>query len=284
MKYMILGSTGMAGHIISIYLSEMGHEVVSLSRKPFRYCKNILCDVSDLRKFMDVVSSGNFDVIVNCLGILNQEADSNKSKAVFINSYIPHILEEVTNEMKTKIIHLSTDCVFSGDRGNYKEDDFKDGRTFYDRTKALGEVVNNKDLTFRNSIVGPDLNIDGIGLFNWFMKQSGDIKGYRNAIWTGVTTLHLAKAIEQAATHKLSGLYHLVNNNKITKFDILCLFKKYFNRESVNIIPFDNVSIDKSLVNTRTDFAFGIPDYEEMIYAMSLWVYAHKEMYIHYFA
>ena len=92
---------------------------------------------------------------------------------------------------------MSTDCVFSGKTGWYSETSSRDGETFYDRSKALGELENNKDLTFRNSIIGPDLNKNGIGLFNWFMKQEGQIYGFTKAIWTGVTTLTLAKAMER---------------------------------------------------------------------------------------
>src|SRR5699024_1115052 len=108
---------------------------------------------------------------------------------------------------KTKIIHMSTDCVFSGKIGNYKEDSLRDGETFYDRSKALGELDNQKDLTFRNSIIGPDINENGIGLFNWFMKQEGSINGYSKAIWTGVTTLTLAKAMDSALKEDLVGIY-----------------------------------------------------------------------------
>ena len=101
---------------------------------------------------------------------------------------------------------MSTDCVFSGKTGGYDESSLRDGETFYDRSKALGELENQKDLTFRNSIIGPDLNEEGIGLFNWFMKQTGEINGYTKAMWTGVTTLTLAKAMESAVQQGLTGL------------------------------------------------------------------------------
>src|SRR5699024_5151046 len=136
-----------------------------------------------------------YDAIINAVGILNKDAEENKSHAVLLNSYLPHYISNLTKDMNTKVIHMSTDCVFSGKVGSYKEDSLRDGQTFYDRSKALGELENDKDLTFRNSIIGPDMNKNGIGLFNWFMKQNGYIKGFNKAIWTGVTTLTLAKAM-----------------------------------------------------------------------------------------
>jgi len=113
-----------------------------------------------------------------------------------------------------KIIQISTDCVFSGKDGGYKEDSFRDGDTIYARTKALGEINNNKDLTIRTSIIGPDINEDGIGLFHWFMKQSGTIYGFRNAYWTGVTTIELAKGIEKFIEYNVTGIYHFVPTEK----------------------------------------------------------------------
>ena len=203
----------------------------------------------------ELILSSTYDAVINCVGILNENAERNKSKAVKINSYLPHILSDITRETKTKIIQMSTDCVFSGGKGGYLESDIKDGDTFYDRSKALGEIINDKDLTFRNSIIGPDLNVNGIGLFNWFMKQVGTMKGYEKAIWNGVTTLTLAKAMEVALKENLTGLYHLVGS-PINKFELLNLFNGIFKNNEITINPDNQVSIDKSLVNTRNDFNF----------------------------
>ena len=177
---------------------------------------------------------------------------------------------------------MSTDCVFSGKSGPYNEKSFRDGETFYDRTKALGEVEDDKNLTFRNSIIGPDMKENGIGLFNWFMKQNGTINGYTKAIWTGVTTLTLAKAMERAAVEGLTGIYNLVNNKSISKFDLLKLFNQHIKADTVSILPNDSVNIDKSLVNNRKDFSFEVPDYEQMVIEMKEWIDAHKELYHYY--
>lgn len=177
---------------------------------------------------------------------------------------------------------MSTDCVFSGNNGPYYEDSIPNGTSFYDRTKALGELNNDKDLTFRNSIIGPDIKSSGIGLFNWFMQQDNIVNGYTGAIWTGVTTYTLAKAIETALAENLTGLYNLVNNESISKFNLLELFNKYFRFSKIKIIPVNELQLDKSLRRKREDFSFVIPSYEQQIKEMSEWIKNHKTLYPHY--
>jgi dTDP-4-dehydrorhamnose reductase len=283
MRFLILGATGMAGHVIAIYLKEQGHEVTALTRRKFDYCENVVGDVTNLSMVSEVVNNGGYDAVINCIGILNQYAETNKHQAVFLNSYLPHYLSNITRDIKTRIIHMSTDCVFSGKSGNYNENSFRDGETFYDRSKALGELENSKDLTFRNSIIGPDINQNGIGLFNWFMKQDGDINGFTKAIWTGVTTLTLAKAMEKAMENNLVGLYNLVNNESISKYNLLKLFNKHCKDSRLEIYQSDKVSLNKSLINTRDDFDFKVPSYNEMVIEMKEWIISHKELYPHYF-
>lgn len=283
MKVLILGGTGMAGHTISIYFKEAGHEVTAFSRSKVDYCKNINGDITDFENLKKIINEGQYDAIINAIGILNQDAEGHKSNAVLLNSYLPHFLSDTTKEMKTRVIHMSTDCVFSGKTGGYSEASFRDGKTFYDRSKALGELENNKDLSFRNSIIGPDMSERGIGLFNWFMKQEGQINGFTKAIWTGVTTLTLAKAMEQALKENLTGLYNLVNNETISKYELLKLFNKYLKDGQIEILPSDNLSLDKSLINNRTDFSFKVPSYETMVAEMKEWIDNHKDLYPHYF-
>jgi dTDP-4-dehydrorhamnose reductase len=202
MKILVLGASGMAGHTISLYFKNKGHNIYAYSTSKVNFCKSIVGDVFNLTHLKNEILKNNFDVIINCIGLLNKIAEDNPSKAIFINSYIPFYLSDLIKGSNTKLIHMSTDCVFAGNSGPYSESSLKDGRTFYDRTKALGEINNNKNLTFRNSIIGPDMKSNGIGLFNWFMKQDSDLIGYNKAIWTGVTTLTLAKAMEKAISRK----------------------------------------------------------------------------------
>lgn len=274
----------MAGHTIALYFHEQGHEVTAFSVKPFPYCANIRGDVFNYEFFTSTLLQGEYDLVINCIGILNQVAEDNPSKAVFLNSYLPHLIADVLKGTMTKFIHMSTDCVFAGNTGPYGEFSFPDGKTFYDRSKALGEVDDSKNLTFRNSIVGPDINTGGIGLFNWFMQQRGSIKGYSSAMWTGVTTLTLAKAMEQAATDNLCGIFNLVNDSNISKYELLKLFNNYFRMNAINIQPMDTLKLDKTLICTRREsFLFEVPSYEDMIKEMRDWVNAHKSLYQHYF-
>lgn len=283
MKFLVLGATGMAGHTIAIYLKEQGHDVTAFSKREFPYCKNINGDALDQEFMKKLLIEGCYDVVINCIGVLNSACDDNPARAVYLNGYLPHFIVQTLKDTKTKYIHMSTDCVFSGKSGNYDENSFPDGETFYDRTKALGEINDNKNLTFRNSIIGPDINENGIGLFNWFMKQEGTINGYNKAIWTGVTTLTLAKAMEQASVQDITGIYNLVNNESINKFELLNLFNKYMKEDRIIIKPSDSLNLNKSLVNSRTDFNFVVPDYEQMIKEMKMWILDHKEIYTHYF-
>lgn len=282
MKILILGSIGMAGHLITLYFKEQGHDVTAYSMKPFPYCRNIIGNAFETEKFTKMLLDEEWDAVINCIGLLNQMADKNPGMAVYLNSYLPHLVADMLQNRKTKLIHMSTDCVFAGNTGPYFEDSLRDGRTFYDRTKALGEIEDDKNVTFRNSIVGPDMNENGIGLFNWFMKQKGTIKGFTGALWTGVTTLTLAKAMEYALQSDFSGLYNLVNNTSISKYDLLCLFNKHFRNNEVIIEKSDTLQLDKSLRHNRTDFDFEVPSYEQMIIEMKEWVDMHKIFYPQY--
>lgn len=283
MKVLVLGSIGMAGHTITLYFLEQGHDVTAYSMRPFPYCSNIVGNAFETEKFKSMLVDGNYDLVINCIGLLNQVADNNPAMAVYLNSYLPHLIADTLRNTSTKLIHMSTDCVFAGNTGPYKEGSFRDGLTFYDRSKALGEVEDNKNLTFRNSIIGPDTNVEGIGLFNWFMKQKGIINGYSKAMWTGVTTLTLAKAMEQATKENLTGLYNLVNNQNISKFDLLGLFNKHFFGGELIINHTDILNLDKTLICGRSDFSFVVPSYDEQVAQMKEWVDSHKELYPHYF-
>jgi dTDP-4-dehydrorhamnose reductase len=282
-KILVLGAGGMAGHMIALYFTEQGYDVSAYTRKPFPYCNNILGDAMDGQDLKRILISGNYDIVINCIGVLNQDAEARKTEAVFLNAFLPHFLVETLKNTNAKLIHMSTDCVFSGKSGPYRENSLKDGESFYARSKALGEIEDSKNLTFRTSIVGPDFNQNGIGLFNWFMSQKGTTLGYTRAFWTGVTTLTLAKAMEQAIKENLTGLYHLVNKESISKFNLICLFNKCIRNDTLSILPNKDVSVDKSLLNSRTDFSFQVPLYEQMVWKMKEWMDLHRNLYPHYF-
>lgn len=278
MKILLLGDTGMLGHIVKNYMLEKGYEVYSTSRnKNDQYYFDALDNIQNIEKIIKQIEP---DFLINCIGILNQFAEDNHSKAVILNSYLPHYLDELSEKYKYKFIHISTDCVFDGERGSYKEDDIKTARNFYGQSKALGEVNNTRSVTFRTSIIGPDINKDGIGLFKWFMNQNSDVKGYDKTIWSGVTTLQLAKVIEKSFKTNITGIYHAVNNETISKYELLNQIKEVFKKD-INILKDSENINDKSLVNTRkNEFDFEIPSYYQMLTEMKEWIDSHPELYI----
>ena len=214
--------------------------------------------------------------------MLNKTAEDNPELAVWFNSYFPQLLASYRKKYNFKLVHISTDCVFSGKEGGYKEDSFKNGIGFYAQSKALGEVINTKDLTFRTSIIGPELNENGIGLFHWFMSQNDEVFGYSEAYWSGVTTIELAKGIHEAIKQDLTGLYHFVNSTKISKFDLINEFNANFRDGGINIISKSDYKVDKSLINTRDDFNYTINSYKIMIKEMKNWILDYKNIYKHY--
>ena len=284
MKVLVLGSTGLIGHQVYSYLKKYSqYELFNISyRKRFDE-KTILCDVRDELLFINKIEEINPDIIINCVGILIEGANSNPENAIFINGYIPHRLMRLANELNAKLIHISTDCVFSGDKQeSYKETDLPDGQGVYAKSKALGEIINDKHLTLRTSVVGPELKTDGEELFHWFMNQTGTINGFTEAIWSGVTTLELAKAVYWAIENNICGLYHVTNNDVINKYELLSLFKKYMNKE-IEINPIEGRIANKSFIDTREERDYIIPTYEEMVKEMTKLINENKSLYSQYF-
>lgn len=278
-KILVVGIKGMAGHVIYNYLKKNeDYEIYGIARNITETENEFSLDVSDTKKLTEIITSKNFDFVINCIGILNKDAEDNPSKAVWFNSYFPHFLEEITKDSETKIIHISTDCVFNGKRGQYKEDDFKDGEGFYAQSKALGEIINDKDLTIRTSIIGPELNKNGIGLFHWFMNQSGEVNGYTSAVWSGVTTLELAKAIAYVIENPLQKLVHLTNGIPINKFDLITIFKEIWDKDNITINPYNGKVVDKSLVKSEI-LNYNVPSYREMLEEQHDWMTEFSNFY-----
>jgi len=275
---MIFGSTGMAGHVITRYFKSLKkHAIFNSSRSRLDEDTHVL-DVFNREGVINYIEHVSPDIIINCTGVLIRESELYPDRAIYVNSYFPRFLENLGYKYKFKLIHLSTDCVFSGEKGNYSETDEKDGKTMYAKTKALGEIINDKDLTIRTSIIGPELKKTGEGLFHWFFGQKNEINGYNRVYWTGVTTLELAKALDVAIEENLCGLYHLVPNNKISKHELLILIKKIWNFP-IRIIKSDVPVNDKSLINTRTDFFYNVPNYEVMLKELHEWMKNYNYQY-----
>lgn len=282
-KVVVIGCKGMAGHVVKTWLESTGlYDVWGIARGIDSGQKLINLDVSNTKELESILDNGSFDVVINCIGLLNKTAEDNPELAVWFNSYFPQLLASYGKKHNFKLVHISTDCVFSGKEGGYKEDSFKNGIGFYAQSKALGEVINTKDLTFRTSIIGPELNENGIGLFHWFMSQNDEVFGYSEAYWSGVTTIELAKGIHEAIKQDLTGLYHFVNSTKISKFDLINEFNANFRDGGINIISKSDYKVDKSLINTRDDFNYTINSYKIMIKEMKNWILDYKNIYKHY--
>lgn len=278
-KVLVIGIKGMAGHVVFQSLPILGnYDVYGIARNVEASDKVFNLDVfntEELKKIIDL----QFDVIINCIGILNKDAEENPHKAAWFNSYFPHFLEAVTKNTNTKVISISTDCVFSGKRGNYCETDFKDGEGFYAVSKSLGEILNDKDLTIRTSIIGPELNKNGIGLFHWFMQQKKETNGYTQAFWSGITTIELAKVLDQAIKQNIKGLIVVAGQNKIDKYSLLVLFNKVFKNNSIVINKNSSYKVDKSMYSNRNDFEYTVPTYEAMIEEMKRWIDTNEPNY-----
>lgn len=279
-KVLLLGSTGMAGHVVYYYLNDtQKYELIDVVYRNKLTPKSIVLDVSNKNATERLVREVDPDIIVNCIGVLIKGSLQNPDNAIYINSYLPNQLKRLADELNAKLIHISTDCVFSGSKGNYAEDDFRDADDIYGRSKALGEIHNKRDLTIRTSVIGPELKQNGEGLFHWFMQSSGEINGYTSAFWGGVTTLELAKAIDHAISQNLSGLVHLSNGVGVNKYDLLQLFKKIWSRDNIQIFPFKSVEVNKSLQSSK-QFNFNVPNYENMLIELKTWMDSKPELYL----
>lgn len=282
MKFLILGVRGMAGHMIAKFLMEQEYEVTGFAREDCSICKTIIGNALRHTDVYSAILSDKFDVVVNAIGVLNKTVDVNLKDGVYINSYLPHFVASCCDEIGAKLIHISSDCVYSGDSAGYVETDTPNETSYYGRTKFLGEVTYGDHLTFRTSIIGPELKSNGVGLFHWFMKQTGEVNGYAHVMWSGVTTLELARAIEKAAVHRLKGLYFLSNNIPIAKHDLLMMFNEYCRKEKAEICKSNFPISNRLLINTRTDFEYVVPPYEEMVSEMAVWIRNYKDLYDQY--
>lgn len=269
----------MAGHMVAQYLMEQGEDVTGFARQKSSLWPTYMGDARNFNDLKKVILQNSYDYIVNCIGILNRCIDEKVTDGILLNSVLPHYLADLVEKQEAKLIHISTDCVFKGSKGGYCENDFPDDTTLYGMTKALGEVIDEKNLTLRTSIVGPELKENGTGLFHWFMNQKDYVYGYQRTIWTGVTTLQLAKVIAEDKYKRQTGLYHLVNNQVISKYKLLCLFNKYCRKVPIRIIDDTNYICDKSLRNTLKEPVFQIPSYKQMIMEMADWIEKHPEIY-----
>jgi len=268
-RILVIGAAGMAGHIVYRFLRSTGkYQVGAMTRTPTTAFDSLVVDIEqELDTFTDLVMMTEADVVINCIGLLVKASQDNPAKAIYINSFLPHLLENITKDTNTKVVHLSTDCIFDGKAGPYTELDLPTETNWYGRSKALGEIVNKKDLTMRTSIIGPELKENGTGLFHWFSKQTGEVKGYSNHWWNGITTLELAKQIDRVLDIDLSGIYHFTPELPITKGDLLSLIKDTWGRTDIDVVSVPAVTAQsKILINNRKkEYDPQIPSYPDQL-------------------
>lgn len=280
MKILILGAYGMLGHKLMVELSR-NHDVFGTCRviRNDAAAESILPsrrliprvfaeDIASVRAALDTIGP---DVVVNCVGIVKQLKEANEPiLAIYVNALFPHKLAQICAG-RARLVHFSTDCVFSGKKGGYATGDLHDATDLYGRTKSLGELNGEGCITIRSSIVGRELG-SGNGLIEWFIGQRGrTVKGYTNAIYSGFTTKEMSRIVELAlkTQPELSGVWQ-VASKPISKFDLLGIVKSKL-AVQVDIVPDDTFRCDRSLDGSRFNERTGYspPSWEAMIEEMA---------------
>lgn len=280
MKVMILGVTGMLGNAMFRVLSERvdlavyGTARSNSARQHFssNFSGQIIVgtDVENNDSLVRAFAAVRPDVVVNCVGLVKQLADANDPlQAVPINTLLPHRLAALCQATGARLVHISTDCVFSGAKGNYLETDFPDAYDLYGRSKLLGEVDYPHAVTLRTSIIGHELS-GNRSLVNWFLAQQGAVKGFTHAIFSGLPTVELATVVRDVVLpiKELHGLYH-VSAKPINKFDLLQLVAKAYGKD-IEINPSEELVINRSLNSDRFKEATGYapPEWPTLIQRM----------------
>lgn len=284
-KILVLGANGMLGHVIFTELSkqkefEVYGTVLSLNGfKKFFSPKLIkmIRDKVDINNFKSVTKTFTVikpHIVINCIGLIKQLPSANDAiKAITLNALLPHRLAQLCETKKSRMIHFSTDCVFSGKTGNYKENDLSDAQDLYGRTKFLGEVSYPHTFTFRTSIIGHELASKN-GLLEWFLSQRESVNGFTKVIYSGFPTVEIANILTNSVIPhpELHGVYH-ISSDPISKYELLKLIAKEYHKE-IKFIPYDKKVADMSLDSSKFRKATGYtpPSWPELI----------KKMYKHY--
>lgn len=280
MKCLILGGTGMLGHRLWSNLSRTHECWVTVRGRasvfphhPDFNRAHVLEQVNalDWNSLIGAMGQVNPDVVINCVGLIKQHPSANDPiLALETNSLLPHRLAALCQATQSRLIHISTDCVFSGTKGNYTEDDPSDAQDLYGRSKYLGEVSAPHAVTLRTSIIGPELHTR-FGLLEWFLSQNGRVQGFQKAIYSGFTTDELSRIIADYVLPNpaLQGLYH-VSSNAISKYDLLHLINQAYGR-GLAIDAQSSFVSDRSMLSPRFQAFTGYrpPSWAEMIAQMA---------------
>lgn len=277
MKILILGTNGMLGH--KLYQSLRGKfdvfgtirgDLESVSKYGIFDVERTIdgVDVTEISTVRSAIERTEPDVVINAVGVIKQlPSASDVVKTLTVNSIFPHKLAELGERMRFRTITISTDCVFSGEKGHYLESDICDALDLYGQSKHFGEVTSGDVLTLRTSIIGPELGTSH-SLFAWFLSNKGGrVKGYRNAIYSGFPTIVFADIISGLITdhRSLRGLFH-VSSNPISKYSLLSLINERLGL-GIEIEPYEDLRLDRSLDSSLFRNTTGIepPEWPEMV-------------------
>lgn len=280
MKILVLGASGMLGNAMVRVLSEQDglqvHGTIRSEGSKRFFSATIAerliagVDVESQDSLVQVFNRVRPDVVINCVGLIKQLADADDPlQAIPINTLLPHRLARLCELSGARLVHMSTDCVFAGDKGGYRESDSSDATDLYGRSKFLGEVDYPHAITLRTSIIGHELQ-SAHGLVGWFLAQQDHCKGYTKAIFSGLPTVALAQVVRDVVIPhaELSGVYH-VAAQAISKYDLLELVARIYGK-TIKIIPSDQLVIDRSLNAERFAEATGYiaPSWPDLIKLM----------------
>jgi len=262
-KVLILGVTGMLGHTLYKEMSKQQevYEIYGTTRNASGlseyFTKNEIksirsgVDADNFDTVIKAIASVQPNIIINCIGIIKQlPIAKDPLTAITVNAQLPHRISLVARSANARLIHISTDCVFNGVKGNYTESDDSNAEDLYGRTKFLGEVSYPHCVTLRTSIIGHELKTE-FSLIDWFMSQKDEINGYTKAIYSGFPTYEMVNIIMNYVIPKadLSGLYH-VSSEAISKYDLLCIMKDVYKKD-IKINAFEDFVLDRSLDSSK---------------------------------
>ncbi|HLP36102.1 SDR family oxidoreductase [Lacibacter sp.] len=281
MKLLILGATGMLGSQLLRSCLNRGIDVSVLVRNKKLLHENfpelkeesiyLLDDIKDFEKLEKQIAAIGPQVVVNCIGIVKQSQLANNAfESISINTYLPHLLSQYAGKYQFQLIHISTDCVFDGAKGNYSETDNSNATDLYGKSKYLGEVYTDHAVTLRTSIIGHELTATTFGLLEWFLSQQHKTNGYSKAIFSGFTTNELSKIIlDVVIPQKLTGSVYNVAAAPISKYDLLKIMAVVYKKD-IEIVPSEALVIDRSLNGSKFKSVTGysVPSWPAMISEM----------------
>ena len=279
-KLLVLGANGMLGGSLHRYFTDAQHTVVGTVRSAAALKQladmgfdNVIqgVDVTDTTKIEEIIAELKPDYVFNCIGLIKQLSKSEQPvAAIAINSLLPHQLAAICSKYDSRLVHFSTDCVFSGVTGGYTENSLPDATDLYGRSKLLGEINYEKHITLRTSIIGHELG-SNVSLVDWFLSQTGQVKGFSNAVFSGLPTCYVAEFIHDYVLTQpdLSGLYHL-SVDPIDKYQLLLLIKEQYGID-IEIIDYPEFVIDRSLDSSllRERVNFKPPTWADLVEKMN---------------